>query len=568
MRLAAILTKEVERAAMATATNVRVRQVNTLAAAIVIGFTVNPVHAAIWVLCASLLELIMVFARRAITRGRRQIGRGLYLASAFLFSLMWTAAACDLWMTGNAAYRIVALLVLFTLMVDVASFANRDNRTVLIYGPAPVLAFLILPTFFSGFTGLERLVIGVGVVAVVANLASSGRQSMADSHRLAEARQSAREASRAKSAFLAMMSHELRTPMNGVLGMAHALRRTRLDQEQTERLDMIVSSGDSLLAILNDILDFSKIEAGKLELEAVVFDVQALAEQVCALWRETAEAKAVDLNLTIVKGAPRWLTGDPVRVRQVMQNLVANAVRFTASGEVRLTLDLPPGEGDGVQIAVSDTGVGMSRDQIDRLFRPFIQADSSTARNFGGTGLGLSICHELVQAMGGQITVESAPGAGSTFTVLMPLTAGAQSEMAKGISAPETGLMDLSGLHILVVDDNRVNQAVARAVLEAGGATVDHADDGVAAVEMAARGAYSLILMDLHMPNMDGAEAMAQVRKLPGKAGQAPILACTADARSEEQARLIKLGFAGVHAKPIQPERLLMAVAEFARPAD
>jgi len=388
------------------------------------------------------------------------------------------------------------------------------------------------------------------------------RTSRRAAHAMQAAERAAVEANAAKSAFLAMMSHELRTPMTGVLGMAQALRNTSLSAEQQAQVGMLIRAGDGLMAILNDILDVSKIEAGRLELESTAFDLVELAAQAEALWRDAAEAKGLDLSLEIAADTPRWLFGDPNRIRQIMLNLLSNALKFTEAGQVRLALCALDGAGADrgrVEIAVSDTGIGMTPDQVSRLFKAFSQADASTARRFGGTGLGLSICRQLAEMMGGGVSVESAPGRGSTFrlTLELPLAEAPSDDGATGEEAE-----GLEGVSILVAEDNPINQAVARAILEAVGARIDTADNGAVALERLSGGGYDLVLMDVHMPVMDGVEALARIRA--GEAGDPdlPVIALTADAMSGETQRLRAHGFDDVQPKPIQPMALIGAILE------
>jgi signal transduction histidine kinase/ligand-binding sensor domain-containing protein/CheY-like chemotaxis protein len=364
-------------------------------------------------------------------------------------------------------------------------------------------------------------------------------------------------ASQSKSAFLAMMSHELRTPMNGVLGMARALGASPLSSEQAGQVKMIMESGDSLMTILNDILEISKIESGKLELEETVFDLPEVARMVHSLWAEIASAKGVTLACEIDPSAPRWVRGDPTRVRQIMLNLVSNALKFTPTGEVRLALSA--GE-DGVRIAVSDTGIGISPAQQARLFQSFSQAEASTARRFGGTGLGLSICKQLAELMGGGMSLVSVEGEGSTFTALLPLEAVIAPEAASPQSpAPERA--GFEGLRVLVVDDNMINLAVARAILGAVDVVTTTADSAQEALALLREASFDIVLMDLHMPRMTGAEALAQIRA--GAAGRPdmPVIALTADVMAGREQAMLDQGFDGVQAKPIDPAALVSAIA-------
>jgi signal transduction histidine kinase/ligand-binding sensor domain-containing protein/CheY-like chemotaxis protein len=364
-------------------------------------------------------------------------------------------------------------------------------------------------------------------------------------------------ANAAKSRFLAMMSHELRTPMNGVLGMAQALKLSALTAEQMGQVEMILRSGDSLMTILNDILDVSKIEAGKLDLEVTRFDLIEVAQGVHDLWSHLATEKGVALTYKVDPETPRWVLGDPTRVRQIMLNLVSNALKFTHSGAV--TIRIAP-HIVGVRIDVSDTGIGMTAEQQRRLFQSFTQADASTTRRFGGTGLGLSICKQLSELMGGNVSLTSAVGEGSTFTVNLPLPA---ADSPEGRTDGDEALYQppLAGLRVLVADDNPINLAVARAILEAVGADITTAPDGADALELLRSIAFDVVLMDLQMPRMDGAEAIAQIRA--GRAGPAniPVIALTADVVGGAKEALLSLGFDDVQAKPINAGTLLESIA-------
>jgi len=364
-------------------------------------------------------------------------------------------------------------------------------------------------------------------------------------------------ANAAKSRFLAMMSHELRTPMNGVLGMAQALKLSALTSEQMGQVEMILRSGDSLMTILNDILDVSKIEAGKLDLEVTAFDLVEVGQSAHDLWIHLATEKGIDLTYEVDPQTPRWVLGDPTRVRQIILNLVSNALKFTHEGRVKISL---APHGAGVRIDVSDTGIGMTPEQQHRLFQSFTQADASTTRRFGGTGLGLSICKQLSELMGGDVSLTSSPGEGSTFTVHLPLSAAAAPD-AKGASDNALDQPPLTGVRVLVVDDNPINLAVARAILEAVGADITTAGDGSEALEILRLTTFDIVLMDLQMPRVDGREAVAQIRS--GQAGRAtiPVIALTADVLGGDDA-LLALGFDAVQTKPIDTQQLLETICD------
>ena len=510
-----------------------------------------------WFAVSVALEAWLLFNQIRVDAKGQYASPLVRLGTVAAFSGAWSMMAALTWINGSPAMKFAALLILFGLLLEALKYAVLSRAAFTALAPFPVAALVIAPVVFGGFRGWELAFAIIALLGLGAYLANAARLMRANAHALERAQAQAQAANHAKSAFLAMMSHELRTPMNGVMGMAHALAATRLDRRQAEYLDTIVQSGDGLMAILNDILDLSKIEAGKLELEIASFDVADLGRQLHRLWVETARAKGVELVLDIAPDTPAWLAGDAARVRQVLLNLISNALKFTLDGGVRIAI--ASAEGGGVEIVVSDTGIGMSPEQLARLFQPFAQGEASTTRRFGGSGLGLSICHHLVTMMGGQISATSRPDLGSTFRVVLPLAAAP----APVAILPVAAGAGLEGRRILVVDDNRVNQIVAKALLEAVGAVVSLADDGRHGLDRLAVEDFDLVLMDVHMPTMDGVEALARIRAGEGGRDDIPVIALTADGMSGEAERLMGLGFDDVQHKPIQPAQLMRAVADW-----
>lgn len=373
-------------------------------------------------------------------------------------------------------------------------------------------------------------------------------------------------ASKAKSEFLANMSHELRTPMSGVIGMLELLSESPLTREQRDYLTTAKTSAHSLLALVNDLLDLSKIEAGKMMLEEIPFDLRQLARESVRGSLPTAVAKGLTLDLEVDPETPRGISGDPLRLRQVLVNLVNNAVKFTSRGgvAVRIWRELGNGDPDNdrLRIAVIDSGPGIADDQMESIFEKFTQADTSISRKFGGTGLGLAITRRLVELQGGRIWVESKVGEGSRFHVEMPCRAAsllARAEAAGG-EQEHPSAVRLAGA-ILLVEDNPVNQKVVLAMLRKRGYEVDVAGDGLGAIEALREKRYALVLMDVQMPGLDGLETTRRIRA-EERFKQLPIVAMTAHAMSGDRERCLDAGMNAYLAKPVDQRNLLRVISE------
>lgn len=424
---------------------------------------------------------------------------------------------------------------------------------------------ILIATFMS----LAGIALG-GIRPVLQGVESEMRRRLAAESRLREKAEELRQtahaaeaASRAKARFLASMSHEMRTPLNGIVGMAQVLEQSRLSDEQRADLDVIQSSSQALLSLISDVLDLAKVEAGRLQLEEIDFELPGLAREALSIVGPSAATKSIELVTEIDETTPRRVCGDPTRLRQVLLNMLSNAVKFTADGSV--TLRLRPAAAQGanghrVVFEIEDTGIGIDPAQKQRLFSPFTQVDDSTTRRYGGTGLGLAISRQLVECMGGTLDFESQPGKGTTFIFEVDLLDARTCDLSSRQNP--SGHEEVHGkLSVLVVDDMQVNRLVTRKLLAKLGHSVDEAADGIEAVSAVAKQPYDVVLMDLQMPNLDGIGATRQIRALGGEKARIPIVALTANALAGDREDILAAGLDEYLSKPIARDRLIEVLA-------
>ncbi len=449
-----------------------------------------------------------------------------------LVSLTWVAQAWMLWQAPSEVARIAAIMDLFTIALYGAIGVHKDRLLMLVLIGPPLTALSLFLIEMLWRTADMPVAI-VGTLATLSSCATIVMNGLAlhasdaalfkANAALADHAEDARRANSAKDVFLANMSHEIRTPLNGVVGIADALLKTNLDARQREMASLIQNSGATLERLLNDLLDLSKIEAEAFMLHVAPFDLRQTIETAAHLMRVRADDKGLAFDVVCSPSTAGFFEGDAIRLRQIVSNLTANAVKFTEKGRVSIFASVEPSSGaaEMLKIAVSDTGIGFDTETAARLFRRFEQADASIAQRFGGTGLGLAISHALAGAMGGTITVTSAPGAGSTFTVAIPVRRHAQPEPA--VDTPE--IRPSNGaprLRALLAEDNELNRKVFGLLLGPRGYEITEAMDGAEALKLYQSGTFDIVLMDMNMPVMDGLEATRAIRAFETETDRAP----------------------------------------------
>jgi len=453
-------------------------------------------------------------------------------------------------------------------------FVDPDNRSIFLYQMGRIDATIHrsyeislsnkngqqVPVIFSGTTHRDAEGTVDSAFAFVTDLT---QQKQVEGE-MCHAKELAESANRAKTQFLANISHEVRTPLNGIMGMSHLLHMTPLADEQLEYLRHLDDSSQSLLSVINDLLDLTRIEAGGFGMEQADFHPEQLANDIMRIHQPVAQRKGVQLQLELAPHLPDLVRGVPLRLKQVLHNLVGNAVKFTDQGQVKLFIALSslPNQPIRLSFKVSDTGIGMEPETLEKIFTPFSQADESISRRYGGTGLGLTICRRMTEMMGGTIEVESRLGAGSSFTVVLPMKVPAEAITSHTSASRPVSLAGRS-LHLLLAEDQPVGRLYATRLLERMGHRVMAVEDGMQAVNAWEQEPYDLILMDVQMPGMDGIAATAAIRQQEqqhGKSAHIPIIALTAHALTDDRGKLLEQGFDGYVPKPIDVEGLLAEI--------
>ncbi|HEY3813434.1 MAG TPA: response regulator [Caulobacteraceae bacterium] len=484
------------------------------------------------------------------------------------------ALSIPLWSFEGAAGGVISALVISAAMLN-AVVGTPGSRVVLACALGPEIAYLLATPWFMDFYGASALLQGVtalgclgfaGYAVTLWNVLETSRRAEAEARTLAERKRNEAEAAgAAKSLYVATIGHELRTPISAMLAGSIELERAAKGSSLKAHATLIADAGRMMKTLLDDVLDHAKLDAGRMSMEAVPFDLRAVVAQTARFWTAEARKKGLKLRVEGAASLPRWVEGDPTRLRQIVNNLVSNAVKFTEKGSVTLNLKAWASADDGaaIRLQVVDTGPGMDREQVGRLFTPFGQGDVSIARNHGGTGLGLVISRQLAQLMGGQLTAYSVKGEGSTFTLALTLPVAEAPAVPE--AANEAAPRQPSGgraLRVLAADDHEINRRAVQLILQPLGAEIVQVTDGLQAVEKARAEEYDIIIMDVRMPGLDGREATRRIRAEAGPNQHTPIIAVTADTDKVDVDACRAAGMDWFVGKPLEPQALVQTVAQ------
>jgi CheY-like chemotaxis protein/signal transduction histidine kinase len=484
------------------------------------------------------------------------------------------ALCIPLWLLAGTAGGILAAIMISAAMLN-GVVGTPGSRVVLACALGPQVAYLMATPLFMSYFGAPQTLQGVvalGCVGYAAyavvlwNVLETSRRSEAEARADSERKRAEAEAAgAAKSIYVATIGHELRTPISAMLAGSIELERAAKGTSLKSHAALIADAGRMMKTLLDDVLDHAKLDAGRMSIEALPFDLRGLVAQTARFWQAEARKKGLKLRVLGSATLPRWVEGDPTRLRQIVNNLISNAVKFTDKGSITLTLKAWAADDDlvAVRLQVMDTGAGMDRDQVARLFTPFAQADATIARNHGGTGLGLVISRELAKLMGGQLTAYSVKGEGSTFTLAVTLP-GAQAPAVPEAANETTPREPADGraLRVLAADDHEINRRAVQLILTPLGAEIVAVNDGKAALEAALREPFDIVIMDVRMPEIDGREATRRIRALDGPNRHTPIIAVTADTDKDDVEACRAAGMDWFVGKPLDPAVLVQTIGQ------
>jgi len=547
-----------------------VRVVSAAVVALVVGAALGPVMAVAWFACLTTCEALAWTVTRRFKPDMPTTDRlrAAFVLASIPINVVWTWLAVSLWLFPDADLRIAALGVCVGGIIFTQNFRHQPLSLLVITAAPPLASLVIFPFFLHAPHGVGHptnkwalvMVVATTINAMLLNRAAARRMD-ALTRGLRQEKERALAASQVKSVFVATMSHEMRTPMNGLLGLAHALKSTDLDERQRDYVDLMLQSGDSLMQLLTDVLDIARLDAGETELTPCDFDLHDLVHAVADAWTDMAMARGLTVDVRIDPSTPQRLHADAARIRQVLGGLMSNALKFTRLGGVTIEVssqgDAPDGL-DTVAVRVTDTGPGVDPAYADKIFESFTQIDETISRAHGGMGLGLTIARALARRMGGDLSLEPAQrGARFLFMIRAPQPAPPPLPAAPPQTANED---DEVAPRVLMAEDNPMNQMVVRLMLEAAGVDLTVVEDGRQALDALRASHFDCVLMDINMPVMDGVTALSEIRS--GAAGPAdtPVIALTASAMTGDRERFLKLGFDEHLGKPVKPMDLIAAI--------
>ena len=543
--------------------HVRVRLVTAVIVGAVLHFALGWWMAWIWSAVYVATQLLETWAAPRLLRNPAEspaAAANIAVALFFPGALVFGGLAVALWISVPGYGPALGVAIIASAMINLIAL-SRGSRLAFAASATPYgLYLLVMPLLDLGHVAgplLTTMMIGVGlimlnIIGAWISTEEARRAQMAAREEAEQRRVEAEAAVEAKSAYLAMISHELRTPISAILAGAAELERTSPGQGRAQAR-LIKGAGQMMRGLLDDLLDLSKIEVGRMEVETIDFDLRTVVSEVLRMWRPEARTRELKMRIEGAHSLPQWVQGDPNRLRQVLNNLISNALKFTAKGSITLRLSASPTEGGhAISVAVADTGPGMTPDQVARLFTPFEQLDAGTARKHGGSGLGLAISRELARLMGGDLVASSAPGEGAVFSLNLVLQAGAVPVAAQAPEAVQA--------RVLVVDDHAINRQAIGLVLAPLGIVPQTAASAEEGLERLAAEAFDVILMDVYMPDMDGREATRLLRARPGPNQTTPVIAITASATERDWEACRAAGMTGHVAKPIEPAQLYAAL--------
>ncbi|MEH0197073.1 response regulator [Caulobacter sp. CCNWLY153] len=544
------------------------RLVSAALVAMVVGIALGPAMAAGWFAALAAGEALASLVIRRFTGPTTDRLRALFVLASIPINVVWSWLAVALWMFPDQDLRLAALGVCAGQIIFTQNFRHQPISLLAITTAPPLLCLAAFPFLTNAPHGMGSLTNRWAMLMLVATTINAMLLNRAAARKMDELTRGLRQekeralaASRVKSVFVATMSHEMRTPMNGLLGLAHALKATDLDERQRDYVELMIHSGDSLMQLLNDVLDIARLDAGDAELTPCDFDLHDLVHAVADTWRDMAMVRGLAVDVRIDATAPERLHADPARIRQVLGGLLSNALKFTRVGGVTIEVSGQGATPDGLEtvaIRITDTGPGIDPAFAERIFESFTQADETVSRAYGGMGLGLTIARALARRMGGDLSLEPAER-GARFLLL--LRAPRPEAPPLPAPTPEAASDDGATPRVLMAEDNPMNQMVVRLMLEAAGVDLTVVEDGRQALDALKASHFDCVLMDINMPVMDGVTALSEIRSGAAGAANTPVIALTASAMAGDRERFLKLGFDEHLGKPVKPLDLISAIA-------